>query len=187
MNQPAAPVLHADFVLLQDGVGPEDIESLSLEAAALRDLAGVQRIGLINADPESGSDFDLAFLFLLDGLSNLEAFGTDARYVRLLQGGLARAMRSFGGADVQLGGSFERSGAFAACVALAGTAQTYDWQVRDALAGWDADAAVGLAIGERQRYRGLGVMFSNRPISRPESGFDGFGVDFVSGAYEFLA
>ena len=147
----------------------------------------MRRIGLISAGFGADSDFDLAFLFVLDNLSDLEAFGTDSRYIRFLQGGLARAMKSFGGADIQLLSSFERSGAFAGVVALAGTTQTYDWQVRDALAAWDPDASAGLAVGERQRYRGVGLLFSNQPVPRPNEGFEGLGVDFVTGTYQLLA
>jgi hypothetical protein len=187
VNQSAAPVLHVDFVVLQESVGSDEVDDLCREAAALEDLNGVQRIGLISAGFGADSDFDLAFLFLLDGLANLEGFGTDTRYIRFLQGGLAQAMKSFGGADIQLLGSFERSGAFAGCVALAGTPQTYDWQVRDALGAWDPEASVGLAVGERQRYRGVGVLFSNQPVARPAEGFEGLGVDFVTGAYQLLA
>jgi hypothetical protein len=187
VNQASGPALHIDLVLLQGGVDRDEMERLNEEAASLEDLAGVQRVGLITSEAGEGSDFDLAYLFVVESAAALEDFGTDGRYVRFLQGGLARAMQSFGGADVQLMGAFERSGAYAACLALMGTPQTYDWQVRDALAAWGAGTAVGLAIGERQRYRGVGVMFSNQPIARPESGFEGFGLDFICGPYQLLA
>jgi hypothetical protein len=138
---------------------------------------------------EPGSDFDLAFFFVLDSFTGLEAFGTDARYIRWLQGGVARSLRSFGGADIQLFEPYEGSAPFGALVALAATPQTYDWQVRDALTKWTAGgrALSGLAVGERQRYRGLGIMLSETPVPRPTAGFEGFGLDFIAGSCRVLS
>jgi hypothetical protein len=180
------PVLHVDLVLLREDLGSDAREGLNFEAAALRDLPGLVGAGVVEAAPES--DFDVAFLFALDSLPHLEDFGTNPRYIRFLQGGLAQAMRSFGGADVQLQGELREPAAHAACLALAATPQTYDWQVRDALSRWTGGAdGVGLAVGERQRYRGLGLMFADQPIARPLIGFEGFGVDFIAGRYRRLA
>jgi hypothetical protein len=179
-------VLHVDLVLLREDLGSDAREGLNYEAAALRDLPGLIGAGVVEAAPES--DFDVAFLFALDSLPHLEDFGTNPRYIRFLQGGLAQAMRSFGGADVQLQGELREPSAHAACLALAATPQTYDWQVRDALSRWTGGAdGVGLAVGERQRYRGLGLMFADQPIARPLIGFEGFGVDFIAGRYRRLA
>jgi hypothetical protein len=179
------PVLHVDFVLLRDGVSQADKDALMAEAASLGDLPGLLSVATITA--EADSDFDLACLFVIDSRSNLEAFGTDQRYVRFLQGGVARAMRSFGGADVKLQADFDARGSIGACLALAGGPQTYDWQVQEALSALAPAGIFGLAIGERQRYRGIGVMFSSEPITRPLSGFDGFGIDFISGPFRWLA
>ncbi len=176
------PVLHVDLVLLREDVDAGAKQGLLDEAGTLRGLAGVLAAGAIEA-PE-GSDFDLAFFFVLDSPANLEAFGTDARYIRFLQGGIAQALRSFGGADAQLTAPYSGVKEYAACAALAATPQTYDWQVRDALLAWTRarpDSLAGLAVGERQRYRGIGIMFSEQPITRPESGFEGFGLDFIAG------
>jgi hypothetical protein len=178
------PLLHVDLVLLREDLESEVKQALFEEAGALAGLDGVRQIAVIEG--EAGSDFDLAFVFTLESLAQLEAFGTDERYIRFLQGGLARAMRSFGGADVQLIAQSRPPGAFAACVALAATPQTYDWQVRDALQAWAPMSVIGLAVGERQRYRGVGVMFSDRPIQRPTRGFQGFGVDFITGPLRLL-
>jgi hypothetical protein len=94
-------------------------------------------------------------------------------------------MRSFGGADIQLESELPDGDNFAASVALAASPQTYDWQVREALTSWTEGkpAAAGLAVGERQRYRGIGIMFQTQPISRPTGAFEGFGVDFLSGRW----
>ena len=80
-----------------------------------------------------------------------------------MQGKAAPLLRGFAGADVALTAPFPDVGAFAACLALAAPDETYDWEVRDALEGWagDAAAAVGLAIGERQRYRGCVLRFTS--------------------------
>lgn len=186
-QRPSGRVLHLDLVLLREDIGQKTRLGLYEDARALRELPGILSAGLIEALP--GSDFDLAFFFLLDTAASLEAFGTDERYVRFLQGGVARAMRSFGGADVQVFSGEGGEGAFAACLALAASPQTYDWQVRDSLAAWASplNALAGLAIGERQRYRGVGIMFANQPIPRPLSGVEGFGVDFVSGPCRMLS
>jgi hypothetical protein len=181
------PILHVDLVLLREDVTAEARATLLNDAAGLAAIEGLLAAGLIEA--ADGSDFDLAFFFALRSLAELEAFGTDARYIRFLQGGVAGAMRSFGGADAQLAAAFDSTGAFAACVGLAATPQTYDWQVREVLERWAAGkprAACGLAIGERQRYRGIGIMFSNNPVQRPASGFEGFGVDFIAGPCRML-
>lgn len=180
--------MHADLVLLREDASQEDREALFREAATLRSLRGIVATGVIEADP--GSDFDLAFFFVVSSLTDLEAFGTDARYVRFLQGAIARAMRSFGGADVKLSAAFDAPGEHAACVALAATPQTYDWQVSDALQAWGSRggrALIGLATGERQRYRGIGIMFSNLPMQRPSSGFEGFGLEFIAGRCRLLS
>jgi hypothetical protein len=177
-----------DLVLLREGVTAAARHDLFDEARGLAAINGVLACGLV--ENGGASDFDLAFFFVVDSPSNLEAFGTNERYIRFLQGGLARALRAFGGADVQLTTPFAGGADYAACLAVAAPPQTYDWQVRDALASWCATAAgcmSGLAIGERQRYRGIGIMFSSEPIPRPASGFDGFGLDFISGRGRMLS
>ena len=182
-------VLHVDLALLREDAGEAAVDRLLSEAAALASLPGVSGISCVRG--LEGSDFDLAFLFGIESLGGVENFGTDQRYVRFLQEGLGRALRSFGGADVLLTGRgvMPQEAAFAACAAVACGPQTYDWQVRAALDRWTAggSALSGLAVGERQRYRGLAVMFSDKDIARPATGFEGFGVDFIHGAYRRLA
>jgi hypothetical protein len=180
-------VLHVDLVVLREDVTDGARASLIEDAGELARIERLRAAGVIEGD--DGSDFDLAFFFTLGSLADLEAFGTDARYIRFLQGGLAGAMRSFGGADVQLASALDAGGPFAACAGLAATPQTYDWQVREALERWAGEgegAACGLAIGERQRYRGIGLMFSNDPVPRPNAGFEGFGIDFIAGRCRML-
>jgi hypothetical protein len=188
-------ILHVDLVLLREDVSDEALSALYEEAGRLKEIEGVVQVGVIESGARSGqaaggSDFDLAFFFVIDSVGELEAFGTDQRYVRFLQGGVARTLRSFGGADALLRDGFCGAGEYGACAALAATPQTYDWQVQDALAGWAAfsdGALTGLAVGERQRYRGVGMIFSGQPISRPASGFEGFGLDFISGRCRLLS
>jgi hypothetical protein len=164
------------------------VARLLSEAAALSTLPGLSAVSCIRG--RETSDFDLAFLFEVESLRDLEGFGTDQRYIRFLQGGLGQALRSFGGADVLVDGeaTLPAEAGFAGCAAVACGPQTYDWQVRAALNRWTAGATAvsGLAVGERQRYRGLAVMFSDRDIARPAAGFEGFGVDFIHGAYRRL-
>lgn len=183
-----AQVLHLDLVLLKEDVPEEARQALFEEAGSLRDLPGVLAIGVI--DSVGDSDFNLAFFFVLDGLASLESFGAHERYIAFLQGGLARSLRSFAGADVQVMAPFGGVEGYAGCVALAATPQTYDWQVRTALNGWAASGEhplIGLAVGERQRYRGIGIMFSAQPVTRPASGFEGFGIEFISGRARLLS
>jgi hypothetical protein len=183
----APGVLHVDLVLLREDV-TDDARASLLESAG--ELAGIERLGAAGViEGDHGSDFDLAFFFTLGSLADLEVFGTDIRYVRFLQGGLAGAMRSFGGADVQLTSALNAGGPFAACAGLAAAPQTYNWQVREALERWAGErqgAACGLAIGDRQRYRGIGLMFSDEPVPRPSAGFEGFGIDFIAGRCRML-
>jgi hypothetical protein len=127
----------------------------------------------------AASDFDLAFFFVLDRFTSLEPFGTDPRYIRFLQGKAARILRAFAGADIALTAPFPEVGPYAACLALMAPDQTYDWEVRSALESWTrsqaieaqpslsregadnrAANAIGLAIGERQRYRGCVLSFT---------------------------
>ena len=46
---------------------------------------------------------------MLEGFTYLEPFGTDARYVRFLQGTVAPRLKAFAGADVSLDAPFEAS------------------------------------------------------------------------------
>jgi hypothetical protein len=185
------PLLHVDLVLLREDVSQGALADLSGEAAALRDLPGVLTIAEIAAEPAlleaRISDFDRAFIYMLDSQSGLEEFGTHPRYVRFLQAGLAGAMRSFGGCDARLVATLPPPAAYAGCLALAATPQTFDWQVREAIAGWAPDGACGLALGDRQRYRGIGLMLSHQPVPRPDSGFEGFGIDFLTGSFRVLS
>src|SRR5688572_23360954 len=155
-------VLHVDFVSLAPGTEPAAREALIDAAAGLAEIDGVTAVGVIEADEDSA--FDLGFCFLLRDFAALEPFGTDARYVRFLQGALAPLLKGLAGADVRLdraltGGEEQ---AFASCIAVAAPEETYDWEVRERLDAWAGDAGtgtatIGLAIGDRQRFRGIGL------------------------------
>jgi hypothetical protein len=155
-------VIHADFVSLDPETGPEDRRRVIEAASRLKSLPQVVAAGVIEAG--AGDPFDMVFYFVLHGFSELEPFGTDARYVRFLQGELAPRLKAFAGADVRLDEDLAGSGEEAACLALIAPDETYDWEVRQALQDWlqenGAEAgAVGVAVGERQAYRGLALAF----------------------------
>jgi hypothetical protein len=153
-------------------------------SASRQGLAPLSEIGE-GPGVRSVSDFDLAFFFVLDRFTSLEPFGTDPRYIRFLQGKAARILRAFAGADIALTAPFPEVGPYATCLALMAPDETYDWEVRSALESWtraealeappggsaasatpasgtnaSATYAIGLAIGERQRYRGCVLSFT---------------------------
>ncbi len=135
------------------------------------------------------SDFDLAFFFVLEGFTALEPFGTHAAYIQFLQGKVARMLRGFAGADVSLRAPFPEIGAYATCLALAAPDETYDWEVWAALDDWAEGSparAVGLAIGERQRYRGCVVTFTSTPITSISPADDRFQTSVIAGAAQRL-
>jgi hypothetical protein len=176
------PILHADFISLSPTTTPADREALIAEAGRLSAFDEVLSVVVIEA--EQSSDFDLAFLFVLRDLAALEPFGTDERYVRFLQGTVAPVLQGLAGADVQLEAAFPNVATYGACLALAAPPETYDWEVRSLLGDW-ANAfpasALGLAIGERQRFRGLAVAFGPNALTpdRPDQGR--FGAMLVAG------
>lgn len=160
------PVLHLDFIAFRPGVSSEQRVDLIATAAALQAIDGVEAIGMLEVDGEGGS-FDVAFWFRLRDFGALEPFGTDPRYVRFLQGSVAPLLRGFAGADVTLTPESETIEGDAACLALTGPEETYDFEVREALAAWAqeheaAAATIGVAVGERQMYRGAALVFGGR-------------------------
>ena len=183
-------VLHVDFVSLSPGTGPDDRDQLIEAAAGLSALSQVVRLGAIEA--EAGSEFDLVFYFVLGDFAALEPFGTDERYSRFLQGEVAPRLRRFAGADVRLEDEFVAEGTSGAVMALMAAEETYDWEVREALQAWAEQTkapitAVGLAVGERQLYRGVALMFGQalKPASKPDS--ERFRATLVSGRARTLA
>ncbi len=168
-------VLHLDFISLRPETTQEQRTQLEEAAAGLLALDQVLSAGVING--ESGSDFDIAFLFLLPDFTDLEPFGTDPRYVRFLQGNVAPVLRAFAGADVKLEDDLDIVDGPAACLALMAPEETYDWEVRDALEAWGGNLlpdaiAVGIAVGERQQYRGVSIAFGGHAstAAKPEAG-----------------
>jgi hypothetical protein len=184
----ARQVLHADFIALSDR-GERNRDALIDSARELLAIESV--VTAVAIEGGEGSDFELAFLFVLRDFTALEPFGTDARYSRFLQGRIAPVLTGLAGADIQLEGDFPTIGAHAACLGLAAPPETYDWEVRDQLAGWSKVTtsplrAYGLAVGERQRYRGLAVAFGTSPLSaaRPVSNL---GATLIAGRSQSLA
>jgi hypothetical protein len=172
-------VLHLDLIAFSHTAPREACAQVTSAAAALASIEGAEAVTAIEGD--AGSDFDLALLFFLTGFAALEPFGTDVRYTRFLQGSVAPLLRAFAGADVTLEGTPSQGDGFAACLAVEAPEETYDWEVKAHLAGWgegldNTRAILGLAVGERQRYRGISVIFSNTPIVpdwRPDARFSG--------------
>jgi hypothetical protein len=155
-------VLHADFIALGPGAGAQTRAGLVDEARTLARIEPVEAVVAIETDEDG--EYDLALFFVLRDFASLEPFGTDERYSRFLQGRVAPVLRGLAGADVQLEGGFPRPSGRGACLALAAPPETYDWEVRTALTGWtggldESSGVIGLAVGERQRFRGLAICF----------------------------
>lgn len=169
-------VLHVDFISLSTDAGPEGREPLIAAAEELSTVTQVITLGVIEAD--AGSDFDLAFYFLLPDLESLERFGTDTRYAAFLQREAAPRLNRFAGADVRLESDYAARGSSAACLALMAPDETFDWEIREALQAWTqaseaGTANSGLAVGERPLYRGLALVFGETlaPAQRPAGKF----------------
>jgi hypothetical protein len=182
-------VLHLDFIKLTPETSPERRSQLEAAAATLREIDGVAGVGVIEG--QSGSDFDLAFWFVLRAFTSLEPFGTDPRYAQFLQASAAPLLQGFGGADVKLDADFEAADGPAACMALTGPEEAYDFEVREGLEAW-ADGigapgvALGLAVGERQVYRGAVIAFGGtKRIEKPE--IEPFRATLISGRARVLA
>jgi hypothetical protein len=163
-------VLHLDFISLSTASGPQDREQLIEAAGALAAIDGVIATGVIEG--EAGSDFDLAFYFVLNDFAALEPFGTDPRYSRFLQGDVAPRLKAFAGADVRLDDEFAAADGRGAVIAVMAPDETYDWEVREALQAWaDATGAttavIGLGVGERQAYRGVALAFDHDLTDAP--------------------
>jgi hypothetical protein len=168
-------VLHIDLIALGDHASDLQRNALISAATSLQAMEHVLAVGLMEATDES--DYDLAVFFLLDGFTSLEPFGTDPRYSQFLQGSVAPVLRGFAGADVRLESDLHIADGPAACLAIAAPDETYDWEVREALETWTEtmhpDAiAIGIAVGERQRFRGAGITFGGSALAaeRPVSG-----------------
>lgn len=162
-----ARVLHIDFASLSPQTDAPALEEVFTAAACLASLSGVSGAAVIEA--EAASDFRLAFVFGLEAAAAVERFGTDPAYARFLQGSLAPRLRAFAGVDVRLEAELEFAGHYAAVLALAAPAETYDWEVVAALRAWAGATgaetnAVGLALGERQRYRGAALALSQEAL-----------------------
>jgi hypothetical protein len=169
-------ILHLDFVSLNPEASVDGRSGLLEAASGLAELPQVVTLGAIQADDSTGSDFDLVFYFLLPDFTALEPFGTNERYASFLQGAVAPRLKAFAGADVRLDEDFAAAGAHAACLALMAPEETYDWEVREALRTWRdttgaPTGATGLGVGEKQLYRGAGLVFGDAPpvLGRPSA------------------
>lgn len=182
-------VLHLDFIKLSPEAGPEQHSQIEAAAVALAAIEGVIGVGVIEAG--EASDFDVAVWFLLSEFTALEPFGTDPRYSQFLQGTVARALQSFAGADVKLADEFGGCDGQAACLALMGPEEAYDFEVSEALQAWSEScgasmAVIGLAVGERQLYRGAAIAFApGAAVGKPEAG--PFQATLIQGTARMLA
>ncbi|MPZ48729.1 MAG: hypothetical protein GEU75_05345 [Dehalococcoidia bacterium] len=180
------PVLHADFFSLNPSTTPQAREGLIEEARGLAELDEVVSAALIEGD--AAADFDLALLFILPEFRALEPFGTDQRYTRFLQARVAPILQGLAGADVQIEDDFSGMAGYAACLAVAAPPETYDWEVKALLTDWvealnltPSIHMAGLAIGERQRFRGLAISSGDEPFSPPRPSKGAFGVSLITG------
>ncbi len=157
-----APLLDVDFIALKPGVGTAQRRRLLRAAGRLSALPGVMSGGAIETLP--GSDADVVLFFVLGNLFELESFGTDPAYAAFLQSTVGPLLAGLSGIDARVEGVMPARRANAVCLLAAAPAETYDWQVKADLTEWAAafapqPAAVGLAVGDRQRYRGLALAF----------------------------
>ncbi len=182
-------VLHLDFIKLTPETAREQRNELEVAASQLREIDGVESVGVIEG--ASGSDFDLAFWFVLRQFTALEPFGTHPRYTQFLQGTVAPLITGFAGADVRLDDDFEALDGGAACAALMGPDEAYDFEVREALSAWSEEAgasltAIGLAVGEKQLYRGAAIAFgAGNSVTKPE--IEPFRATLIRGTARSLA
>jgi hypothetical protein len=164
----AGPLLHLDLIAIAPTASPEARTGLVEAATALNSIPGVDCLLIIEA--EAASDFDLALLISLTDARSLEPFGTDQRYTRFLQTSVAPLLGNLAGADLQLEAPLEASDGHAACLAIAAAPQTYDWEVRKALDDWltalnPRASVLGLAYGDKQRFRGGAIAVSQQPLT----------------------
>lgn len=180
-------VLHLDLISFASDATPADREDLIVAAGGLATLPNVRQVGAIVSPDE------VALYFVLEGFAALEPFGTDPAYVRFLQGSVAPVLRGLAGADVKLQDDFPRDGApFGACVAVAAPFQTYDWEVSASLSAWRdglnaTSSAIGLAVGEHGRYRGLAIAFAAEPLPGAVVLSPRFGTTLITGTSRRLA
>jgi len=180
-------VLHLDLISLAPDLSADARASLLRTAGSLASLPNVLYVGAIEASDELG------LYFVLDGFAALEPFGTDPAYVRFLQGSVAPVLRGLAGADVRLQEDFpSEDAAYGACVAVAAPFQTYDWEISASLTAWrdglNAGAsAIGLAVGEHGRYRGLAIAFADQPLPGAVVLSPRFGTTLITGMARRLA
>ena len=183
-------VLHIDLIALGDHASATQRNDLISAATSLYTMEHVLAVGMIETTGDA--DYDLVIFFLLDGFTSLEPFGTDPRYSQFLQGSVAPVLRGFAGADVKLESDLQITDGPAACLALAAPEETYDWEVREALEAWTQtllpDAvAIGIAVGEKQRYRGAALAFGGNALAAERPAGGAFSATLVRGAARRLA
>jgi hypothetical protein len=176
-------VLHLDLIALAPDASPGAREALIASAGELAVLPNVERVGVIEADEPD--DFDLAFFFVLRGFGSLEPFGTDPTYAAFLQTKVAPLLRGLAGADVRLENDFPSIATHGTCLALAAPPTTYDWELSANLNAWlqnyGLSGAVGLAIGEHGRFRGLAIAFADAPLAVEAPVQKPFGPSLIAG------
>ncbi len=183
-------VLHVDLISLKPTTDAVEQKDLITEAAALLSLEEVVGGGVIKA--ETGSHFDLAVFFALTDFSALEPFGTHPAYSRFLQGKVAPLLKAFAGTDVTIDKPLELFEGYGACLVLAAPEEAYDWEIREKLEQWrdlatGTASVLGMAIGERQRYRGFAMSFSDAPFDPPRPPNSRFETAIVKGRTQPLA
>jgi hypothetical protein len=77
-------------------------------------------------------------------------------------------------------------------MAIAAPEETYDWEVREALETWTQTlrpraVAIGVAVGERQRYRGAGIAFGGDALAAVRPPDSPFSTTLICGQARRLA
>jgi len=162
--------LHLLLVHLRPAVTPGQRDALVEGLTPLRSLKGVLHIGCVEGT-ESVSTHDLGLFVYLRDAAALERFGTHPLLMKYLQQSFLPVVEDFVSMDVAVeGGPAERYGA-AFCFCLDFRPDTYDWQVRSALAelarneneGMTLGVSVGVALNQRQPFRAGGLVFAASP------------------------
>lgn len=159
--------LHLLLVHLRPAVAAGKRDALVEGLTPLRSLKGVLHIGCVEG-AEGVSTHDLGLFVYLRDAAALERFGTHPLLMKYLQQSFLPVVEDFVSMDVAVeSGPAERYGA-AFCFCLDFRPDTYDWQVRSALAEVSGDtpeggllgAGVGVALNQRQPFRAGGLVFA---------------------------
>ena len=162
--------LHLLLAHLRRAATPGQRDALLEGLAPLRSVKGVLHMGRVEGT-EGISTHDLGLFVYLRDAAALEQFGTHPLLMKYLQQSFLPAVEEFVSMDVAVEGGPNESYGAALCFCLDFRPDTYDWQVRSALAelagnadkGTILGASVGVALNQRQPFRAGGLVFAASP------------------------